>query len=498
MTVSLPTGSIRRGLLALVVPSVVAMAACSAAPVGTAAPPAPEQAAPAGLPVDRTSHDPVGEVRVAYPDVPARWVDPDGGDVAALDLAAIWGLPLFRIDDAGQLRSGLVTGFDEHMDGDRFLVWLDLAEGDWSDGTPVNAEDVVATFGALREAGAPTLELLVDADTVDGRVRLTFSQRTDAWPYALIGSGGVLPARVLADGGLATFASDLPVTGGWFRLDTHEPGRSATFVANEGSPLGAPGLQRVTILFVPRYEAALGFLDSGDADLVLGHLALNPVERALALDGVTAAAPIGGTSVVLEARSEGRLGDESPQVRREVLSAIEVGQLVEGLLADAGAPATSMFPGVDGPFVEERLGVSSAPAVVMLTPRWHEIIGFTARTVERDLESHQIVTDLVSEETPFFTRTARSRYDLVLRIRRDPPLPALSGYAAEPDRSSVAAVAMGERRSVDDRLAEAAFVRPLYRAGPAHAWDRSLEGIRPSSWPGLAFWNVGSWTRSAP
>jgi hypothetical protein len=435
---------------------------------------------------------------VAYPDVPATWVDLTGGDMAAQDLAAIWGLPLFRIDDAGQLRSGLVTGFDEQMEGDQFVVWLDLAEGQWSDGTRVTATDVTATFAALREAGAPTLELLLGAEAVDGRVRLVFAERTDAWPYALLGSGGVLPAAVLADGGLAAFASELPVTGGWFRLEAHEPGRSATFVANEGSPLGIPGLQRLTILFVPRYEAALGFLDAGDADLLLGHLALNPVERALALDGVTAAAPIGGTSVVLEVRREGRLGDESAQVRREVLSAIEVGELVEGLLADAGAPATSMFPEADGPFVEERQGVSDAPSVVMLTPRWHEIMGFTARTIERDLESHQVVTDLVSEETPFFTRTARSRYDLVLRVRRDPPLPSLSEYAAEPDRSSVAAVTLGDRRSVDDMLVASSFVRPIYRAGPAHAWDSSLEGIRPSSWPGLAFWNVGSWTRPAP
>jgi hypothetical protein len=34
----------------------------------------------------------------------------------------------------------------------------------------------------------------------------------------------------------------------------------------------------------------------------------------------------------------------------------------------------------------------------------------------------------------------------------------------------------------------------LFRMGVLHAW-RGIDGIRPSSWPGIGFWNVGDWTR---
>lgn len=479
------------GLLALLV------AGCDAGGPLTAVPQAPAGAAPVELPAIESVTATGGHVRVAYPDVPAAWVAPMGDDLAATDLAALWGLPLFRVDDSGQLRRGLVRSFVERAEGDRFVVELELADGEWSDGSPVEAADVVATVSALQAAGSPSLATLQEVTEVDGRVLLVFAQHYEAWPFILAGSGGVLPAAQLAAGGLEAFADSIPVSGGWFRLDAHEPGRSATFVANPASPLGAPAVDQVTVLFVPRYESALGFLAAGDVDVLLGHLALNPVPRAEEIEEVHAAAPLGGTSVFLEVRPDGRLGDVAAEVRQEVLSAVEIGQLVEGLLGPAGAPATSLYPGREGPFVEERLGVSDAPGLVMLVPRWHEALGFAGRTIERDLESHQVVTDIVSEETPAFTRTARSRYDLVLRIRRDPPIPTLANYARPDERATVASAGLAEQPQADQLVETAGFVRPMFRIAPAHAWRDGLQGIRPSAWPGLAFWNVGVWTLEA-
>lgn len=483
-----------KGWFVGVLVGVMLVGACAPPGPLTAPPQRPGAADPIPLPAAASVTPSGGHVRVAYPDVPEAWAQPLGDDLAATDLAALWGLPLFRLDDHGQLRPGLVTGFTETQEEERFVVDLELAPGEWSDGSPVTADDVVATMLALREAGAPGVAPLVEAFEIDGTVRLVFDRRFAGWPYMLQSSGGVLPAAALEEGGLAAYGRDLPMTGGWFRLEAYEPGRSATFVANESSPLGRPALDRLTVLFVPRYEAALGFLDDGDVDAVLGHLGLNPVERAQTLEGVHAAAPLGGTTVVVEVRPEGRLGEQTPEVRREITSAIAVDQLVEGLLGAFGAPATSLFPGQDGPFVEERVGVSITSDVVLLIPRWHEALGFTGRTIERDLESHEIVTDLVSAETPDYTATARTRYDLVLRIRRDPPVPVLSQYASADDRGVVAASGVQDHEQADMLVEEAGLVRPLYRIGAAHAWRQTLEGIRPSAWPGLAFWNVGGWT----
>ncbi|MBW3576368.1 MAG: hypothetical protein KY462_01255 [Actinobacteria bacterium] len=40
---------------------------------------------------------------------------------------------------------------------------------------------------------------------------------------------------------------------------------------------------------------------------------------------------------------------------------------------------------------------------------------------------------------------------------------------------------------------DAAWLRPLYRIGVAHAWRAQLHGACPSAWPGIAFWDVAAW-----
>lgn len=479
--------------------ALVGLVACGTpdAEVRAAAPLTVDLAAGTALP-DRV---PAGVVRVATPDGPASFLDLHGDDPAAADLAALWGLPLFRYDPSGQLTSGLVADWEVRAEGPGWQLELVLRPGRWSDGSEVTAEDVVATFEALRGGPRDTeLAPLVEITAVEpARVHLRFEAPYARW-WALLDGIGVLPAAVLAEGGLAAFEGGVPVSGGWFTVEEHVPGFRTTFVAHPEGPLGAPGLERVEVSVVPRYEAALGMLDRGDADVVLGYLALNGVERARRVEGgVESDAPLGGTTVGLWWRPDGPVGGpDGTDRRRAVAAAVDVSQLVEGLLGPAGERASSFVPGVASSITPAAAGPDvtvGEPTVIL--PKWSEAIAFTARALQRDLRTAGGGMQLVAEPAPDVVRSARTRGDASLAARRTGPAPSAVGIVADTELALAAdaggptSVAFADllRRSREDVLA-----LPLYRVGVVHAWSPTVQGLRPSSWPGLAFWDVGAWT----
>lgn len=437
-----------------------------------------------------------GVVRVAYPDVPATWAGLDARDTAALDLFALWGLPLLRVDHAGQVRPGLALGW-RHVEVDGSpAVELDLAPGRWSDGRPVTAEDVVATAGALAEARPEVWTGIVVTAVDDHTVRLGGELPAGRWAHLLSGAPGVLPAHVLADEGLAAYQDAVAVSGGWFTLAEHEAGRRTVFEAYADGPLGAPAAARIEVDTVPGFETALGLLDRGEVDVVLGHLALNPVARATALDGVEAAAPLGGTFTALAWHPDGLLAAD-PATRRALAGALDLSRLVRGLLGPTGAPASSPVPGIDGPWgtatgrAPERDLTPPADELVLLLPRWHEALGYTARVVQGGVRATGAAMSIVSHESPRWLDPPE-RTDVTLRVVRSLPRPALGGALGDGVPAGPSAAVGTELEAAFAALREDETLTPLYRIGVAHAWT-GVDGVRPSSWPGLAFWDAGAW-----
>lgn len=460
--------------------------------------------AAAGVPVPSTAAPadqvPRGVVRVAYPDEPARFVDVDGSDPAAVDLAALWGLPLFRTDDRGQRVRALAASVDEQRrDDGTFVVRVELRPGTWSDGTAVTSADVVATVEALRPF-VRELVALITVTTPDARtVELTWDRPVAGWWQAVDAAGSILPASVLVDGGLDRYRDEVPVSGGPFVLAMRERGLSLSFRAHAGSPLGAPTSEGVDVLVTPSYETSLGLLEDGRVDAVLGHVALNPVPRGRNLAGVDAAAPLGGTTVTLEFRPGGGLGalDDAGE-RRGVVAAIRLESLVEGLLGTTGTPAIG--PWAAGPTVAPALpgAPPEGQQLVTVLPRGHEVIGFTARAVQRDLEPINVDMQFVSFESPTFQGASDTQGGASFRIRRESPRPLLGQrlLAETPPDLAVDALAAFVGPGVTpglQQVADEAMVVPLYRVGAAHVWRDSLEGFVPSSWPGLAFWSADEW-----
>lgn len=441
--------------------------------------------------------------RVGYPDEPAGFVDPLGRDSAAVDLTALWGLPLFRTDARGQRAPALVRSATEELrDDGTWIVTLTLAAGSWSDGSAVTAADVKATVEALR-AFVPELGALGAVDvTGASTLTLTWTRPVVAWWALIDAMGTVLPAAVLQDEsrGLDAYRTGIPVSGGSFRLEAREPGRSLTFVAHDASPLGAPANAGIELLITPRFETALGLLEEQRVDVVMGYGALNPVPRALAIPGVEAAAPLGGTTVTLEFRPGGGLGaTEDAGRRREIVANLKLGELVEGLLGDVGEAAPAYWPGA-APVAELATSEDAGGRqVVTVLPRGHEVIGFTARTVQRDLLAIDVDMQFVSFETPGYQAEAMNQGGAAFRIRRLTPTPIVSrATIAAPAEVGIAALAEFDGASVDaamQTVADEGFVVPLFRLGIAHAWRADIVGIEASSWPGLAFATAAGWQR---
>ncbi len=450
---------------------------------------------------------PNGVVRVAYPEEPGSWYPAVGEEPASIDLAALWGLPLYRVDPYGQLRPMLAesSAVRPGSEGGPWEVDVRLRKGSWSDGKPVVAEDVVATLEAQRSTRAAELEALLVARAADEHtVRLTFSRPYGRWPYLLAGGFSVLPAHILAGSGLSAYANGVPVAGGAFRLETHDPGLRATFVAHPDGPLGSPALHRIEVYFTPSYETALGLLRDHQVDVTLGHLALNPLERARRVEEVEAAAPLGGTWTLLSWRPGGRVSS-SPQRRIVIRDVVGASELVEGLLGETGEVMPSTIPGVKGPWSGGRntSGRIGRVDLELLVPAHQEVPNFTARALLLDLGSTGAEVNLVRIEPDELAARAAREADGSLLVRRDLPRPSLLARAppdAPPELRAVLAAADAAGSSdapsiaaALDRLHGYAAELPLYRVGVAHVWRGSLLGLRPSAWPGLAFWEAAAW-----
>lgn len=476
----------RRSLL-FVVAALLVLGACAPPPLEA---PAPRDAGAAASLPERAQDRPAprGQLTVAYPDEPSTLVGPTGRDLARDDLAALWGLPLLRLDDSGQLRPGLVGDWEVLGDGpDGWQVRLEVAAGAWETGAPVRAEDVVATLTAAQQADPARFGAVTGAVVEGDDVVVTFDRPYASWADLLVEVGPVRPADALG--------GDDPVAGGWFRVAGREAGRSLRFEAHPDGPLGAPGVEAVEVLFTPSFETALGLLEDGDVDALVGYLPLNGVSRSTAIEGVEADAPFGGTTVALQFRTDGALGalDQADR-RRGVLETVDVSELVEGLLGPTGVATRSPWPGaeLDAPAAGE---VREGQSLTLLFPRGSELLGFTARALQRDLVSRGMTVDLISEPAPRFAEVVDQERDVALVADRTPPRPSLGRWVddAEVARAAGAApVEAPDARAGLDAVGERARYGPLYRPGVLHAW-RGVQGLRPSSWVGAGFWNAGDW-----
>ena len=173
---------------------------------------------------------------------------------------------LTHLDAKLQPQPDLATGWLPSADG-RSITFTLRSDVTWHDGTPLTADDVVYTLGALREL-SPTTALLDDLRRVAGvtapatnTVVLSLTER-----YAPIFADlatPILPRHLLIGKDIAKLNFwDAPVGSGPFQMGTRVPGASITLDANARFYRGQPLLDHVAFL-VANDQVAVEALKDG-------------------------------------------------------------------------------------------------------------------------------------------------------------------------------------------------------------------------------------------
>ncbi|SEG99968.1 peptide/nickel transport system substrate-binding protein [Nonomuraea solani] len=256
MTRPLASGRPRRAALALIAAVTVALSGCSAASGG-------------GTTGGSGGGD--GEITVAgtYAIESLDPGSPTGGSATGTQLAsqAIFSR-LVRPRPDGTLQGDLATSWKPDATATQWTFTLRQGVR-FSDGKPVGADDVVASFKRLIElksTNAANFAGYTMTATSPSEVVLKAAKPDAAVPYKLA-IFYVLPGGLKGEDP-AFFQN--PVGSGPFKVEKFDSSGTLVLVPNPGHYGGAPKIGRVTIRKMPELAARLTALRTGEVDLVWG------------------------------------------------------------------------------------------------------------------------------------------------------------------------------------------------------------------------------------
>ncbi len=174
--------------------------------------------------------------------------------------------PLAELDAAGELRSALAESWERSADGRTWSFRLRRGVR-FHDGSTLSAEDVAATFRAVK--GLPHgflafgLENVERIETPDPRTVRFHFKRFDAFFPDFIHLIRILPAAALQEGPMG----EKRVGTGPYRLDAFSP-KGIELDAFEGHFRGPPNLDRITVRILKNQRACYANFVVGGVDLV--------------------------------------------------------------------------------------------------------------------------------------------------------------------------------------------------------------------------------------
>jgi ABC-type transport system substrate-binding protein len=268
------TKRIHRALGAALVAAAAAttLAACGGGGSGTtAAGGSSATAAAAGATTATTASTGQAQATVGFPGK-LLTLDPDQaidtGSLAALHLI---GGNLYEFDSDGKVHLGLAAKGTESAD---HLSWTLALRPDltFSDGTPLTASDVKATFDrATADKANAYAGVIAEIKAVTApspsTVVIDLKHPNPSLPTVLAEPGMmILPAKGIAKG--ASFF-DAPVSAGPYRLSSWGGGPTAQFARNDSYVGAKPAVENVTFQTIPDYNTRLAQVQAGQIDFAV-------------------------------------------------------------------------------------------------------------------------------------------------------------------------------------------------------------------------------------
>lgn len=304
-------------------------------------------------------------VRTAVP-TPAVGIDPvlinDEGGLATFGQAAEY---LIFSDDELTPVPVLADSWEPNPDGDVWTFHLNQA-ATFHDGSPVTAEDVVATVQGIAGGNAasafetfgvdPGQVVAVDPQTVE----FTLTQPNGAFPFFMSSdnyNAAILPASFWSDYSEGSYEQSFIGSGPWIN-DSYDPGVSASYVKNEdywGDNSGQP--DRMEITFFSDESAAVTGFQEGRIDTI-PHVSYSGA-TALLDDPEAAVSSISTAQhrQVYFDTTKPPFGDK--RVRQAIALTLDRQLLIDGLLGGYGVvgndhPIWQNYPMYNADAVEQR------------------------------------------------------------------------------------------------------------------------------------------------
>lgn len=213
-----------------------------------------------------------------------------------------------------------------------------MREAEFSDGTPLTANDAQASIERILELGGPITPLFADVDTVKADDESTLTITTSTPLGALLNS-----LSMIFVGKGDSIGDDVywrsPIGTGPFVVDTYTADESVTLTRNDSYWGEAATLDRVEIVNMPEVSSRITALTTGEIDAMLG-VPPDQIPNVDGVDGLSFAAQDSYKYVVTWFNHNSEPLDDV-RVRQALTYAVDLEALVTSLYGDAAAVMTA-------------------------------------------------------------------------------------------------------------------------------------------------------------
>ena len=290
----------------------------------------------------------VDEIRWALPSIPNSLFIPHAWDTYIGAVMSLVQDGLLSFDDKLGLAPAAAEGWTQP---DPTTYVYRLRPGvKFSDGTPLTADDVVASmsYHTKADSGSQLAAFYSSVDSIaksgEGQVTVKLKSANVQFQYTPAHMAGFLfQAKQLAEHASDLGTPDvLPLGTGPYRIVEFAPGDHVTLEASDGYWGPKPFAKRITMQSIPDRQTRLLAMRNGDVDGTF-DLSISDIDQWKALPGVNVvtAPSLGVYSITLD-MSKPPLDDV--HARRAIAYAVDRHGLVASLLKGNGEPATALNP----------------------------------------------------------------------------------------------------------------------------------------------------------
>ncbi|QHY98848.1 putative D,D-dipeptide-binding periplasmic protein DdpA precursor [Streptomyces sp. S4.7] len=291
-----------------------------------------------------------GHLTVAGP-LPIENLDPHGA--ASMDAGtqlaarAIFS-PLLSATGPGKFEGDLATKWVPNKDATEWTFTL-RSGVEYTDGTPVTAKEVVASFERVLAAKGPLAGNFggYSAAAPDKKTVVFTSKTPDAAFPGKISSFFVTPKQASDKGFFQK-----PVGSGPFVVKSFEPGQALKLEPNSGYWDGKPELKELEFQSIPETSARMTALKTGEVD-VTWSMADDQIAQLKSDTNITVdTVPSLGVNTMWMNSSTPALKDAA--VRRALWQAVDFESIIESLYPETGSPADSVISPVVLGYVPQK------------------------------------------------------------------------------------------------------------------------------------------------